>query len=190
MKKLNLNSNSLLASLASKFLLLFLILPFIVFAADGSTIPKGDSLGYRPSPNMYIAEGTVVYNANSISIDQENKSELTKNKSKKSNKNLTVSKAITKKTVKIYQNTKIQDTKTKFKAVPVDSNSFFSTTATKVNIVLPVNQQLKIAVTAFQNILLVFNNYNSIYSLDGLQNFTDDHHSRKLQIRPPPFSLI
>jgi hypothetical protein len=187
MKKLNLNSKSLLAFLAGKSLLLFLILPFIVFAADGS-IPKGDSLGYRPSPNMYIAEGTVVYNANIISIDQENKPVLTKKESKKRNKNLAVSKVIIKKTVKIYQNTKIQNTK--FKTIPSDSDSFFSTTSTKDNIVLPVNQQLKIAVTVFQNILLVFNNYNSIYSLGGLQNFTDDHHSRKLQIRPPPFSLI
>lgn len=189
MRKLNLNSRFLLAFLAGKTLFLFLLFPLLVYAADKEGTPKSDSLSYRSSSAMYITEGTIVYNENNISIYQENKTGHTEKTYKKRNKNLAVSKAVAKKRGKIYHYTKRHTSKTKFRAMPIDSDSFFSKTAAKDNIVLPATQQLKITVITSQNILLVFNNYNNVYSLDGLQKFTNDHHSQKLQIRPPPFFI-
>ncbi|MCY0969706.1 hypothetical protein [Chryseobacterium wangxinyae] len=48
MKKLNYKSNNFPVYFAGEFL--FLLLHLIVFVAKGSAIPKGGSLGYRPSP--------------------------------------------------------------------------------------------------------------------------------------------
>ncbi|MCI3938572.1 hypothetical protein MQX03_15340 [Chryseobacterium aahli] len=170
-----------------RFLCFFAFLfSFSVFADDGSEIPPNkDSMQYHSSVNIYIAEGTVVFNSAEIIIPDKHIVSRKKEKPTPARSKIFVKKK------ENLQTIKAEEPKAMFQALPFTPSSFFSTGVGKNTMILPLTQNYKAS--------LAINNKNTISYLNSGEDCGTTFQSslfHTLEIipgaictRPPPVFL-
>jgi UDP:flavonoid glycosyltransferase YjiC (YdhE family) len=174
-----------------RFLFFFaLLFSFSVFAADGSEIPPDkDSMQYHSSVNIYIAEGTVVFNSAEIIIADKHIVSRKKEKSTPARSKILAKKEVKKK--ENLQPVKAKEPKARFQELPFTPSSFFTTGVGKNTMILPLTQNNKAS--------LAINNKNTISYINSREDCGTTFQSslfHNLEIipgafctRPPPVFL-
>ena len=186
------------AFLAGRVLLfLFSIFPILGFAVSGDADQIVDSLAYNSSTkvNMYVSEGTTIYNSDNIYLVDSNANSIKETAKKhKSTKIATASTSLEKKSKKnaqYLQHRKVPVVTEHFNCLPLDPASSFSKNNNKDTVLLPVNQQqIKIIGIMTHYVFSVLNGYESKNSSDYPVNITRKANQWQIHTRPPPYNII
>lgn len=191
------NSKVMHAFLAGRVLLfLFSMFPILGFAVNGDADQIMDSLAYvSPTKvNMYVSEGTTIYNGTDIYLVDSNANSIKETTKKhQSTKIATASTSLkkSKKNAQYLQHRKVPLVKEHFNCLPLDPASSFSKNNNKENVSLLVNQQqIKIIGIMTHYVFYMLNGYESKNSSDFAVNIIRKDDQWQIHTRPPPYNII
>ncbi len=192
MRKRKNSKNLPVFTTVGSLLFLFFFLPISISAYNNIPIEASDSNNVHLSnkTEIYISEGTIIYNSQLIYSQGEKASVITKTISRKRSKKSAIvfklAKNKIKKTVSVAKNKDIAVTTECFKSIPAEPMSFFAKNGNSGTLFLPVNKKIY----DFESIKQIQVFIHTAFLIENiftvLSNSSDDVFQQENHTRPPP----
>ncbi|MCY0975896.1 hypothetical protein PGH12_13585 [Chryseobacterium wangxinyae] len=192
MRKRKNSKNLPVFTTVGSLLFLFFFLPISISAYNNIPIEASDSNNVHLSnkTEIYISEGTIIYNSQLIYSQGEKASVITKTISRKRSKKSAIvfklAKNNIKKTVSVAKNKNIAVTTECFKSTPAEPMSFFAKNGNSGTLFLPVNKKIY----GFESIKQIQVFIHTAFLIENiftvLSNSSDDVFQQENHTRPPP----